>query len=144
MRFLSRFSGADLRSLYAVQYACKCLKSKSVPVRAPTFPRQSAHIPGTHFCCRLSRPQQGHSAAGGIRSSKEIQWRHRELNERHSGSQHGASTHYARRAPEISNLGEGMPRPKRETNDNHVAQMDSRPTRIVNCRPDGHRNVGRP
>jgi hypothetical protein len=28
-----------------------------------------ANIPGTHFCCRLSRPQ-GHSAAGRIMSMK--------------------------------------------------------------------------
>jgi hypothetical protein len=35
------------------------------PTRRPPFtPRK---IPGTHFCCRLSRPQ-GHSAAGKIRS----------------------------------------------------------------------------
>jgi len=53
-------------------------------VEAPRTSRQSAHegpmrrqpltpgdIPGTHFCSRLS-PLQGHSAAGMIRSMKNL------------------------------------------------------------------------
>jgi hypothetical protein len=48
----------------------------------PSLP--PGNIPGTHFCWRLSQPQN-HSAAGRIMSMKKIQWHHRESNLRPSG-----------------------------------------------------------